>query len=225
MPKQQKGTRNRAAPQKVCFETNKNGNKKQKNAFWQSERLLSCTLRLLCRFFCALSAVCRRCDEGKLKCGDMSICWRNNSMFGIPFGTDWHLIARKSVCCKACNDGRNFLITKHVQTTHKHIRAAGRWSFHHIRNTHTPHSHNMYLSWAPNASAPNNIYFVLPMRRNHDVWYVLASRSKSIRLFSLYIDVTMCSTFVLTTVCSSASLDVRAYRGRHLATSKQQSRK
>lgn len=40
-------------------------------------------------------------------------------MFGIPFVTDWHLIARKSVCCEACNDGRNFLITKHVvQSAH-----------------------------------------------------------------------------------------------------------
>lgn len=76
---------------------------------------------------CLLSQLLLPLLWGKHKCGvrgaecttQKKIFMRKKkeyAMFGIPFGADWHLIARKPVCCKAWIDGQHFSHNKTYRT-------------------------------------------------------------------------------------------------------------
>lgn len=122
-------------------------------------------------------------------------------------GKDWHLIGPKSVCCKACHDGRNFPITErsgpHAQPKNGRMKSV--W----CSRLTTSSTNNIYLYCFPclqHANTPNNIDFVFCSRPEHDV---CASRSKSITLFAL--------TSQRSTVHSAALFGALRCLARHLA--------
>lgn len=104
-------------------------------------------------------------------------------------GTDWHLIARKSVCRKACNDGRNFLITApRTKPPAKTPRPPAVFAC----LTTTLHTHSLtqytesilFYVLCVHTNTPNNIYIVFLLKQRI---FVYASHSVQVdqRLFAL----------------------------------------